>query len=75
MIEALVKHIQDAGFTVYVLKGMLQIEKVVGSEVLHLNWAIDPVDLAFLLPEVLFEAADQRIQQMEQAIAAKEQGQ
>ena len=73
MIEALVRHFEEHGFTVYVLPGVLLIRKVVAQQVFGYNWAISQVELQELkaVSWIAFEHADHIIEWLNQAIADK----
>jgi hypothetical protein len=79
MIEALVRHFEEHGFTVHVLPGVLHIRKVCKEDnyshpmIIGWGWAIPERDLRERrLTGALFDHADQIIAKLDEAIAAHE---
>lgn len=70
MIELLVKYIQDKGFIVDVHPGILVIRKYVKDQLYGIDWAISKHDLRPEFEQWLYEAATDRCEQIDQAIAA-----
>jgi hypothetical protein len=76
----LVGHILETGLDVYVYQrpGMLalRMSKLVGKELLAVDWTLSQIDLTDLaLPEyVLFDECDYRLQQLRDEIAKRTTG-
>jgi hypothetical protein len=69
MIEVLIKYIQDKGYQVHVLPGILLIRKEAHGKIYGMDWAISSHDLCPDMEEVLYYQATQRCDLIEQAIA------
>lgn len=80
MIELLVKYIQDKGYICDVCPRMLIIRKYAPRprpwggldrptlELVGVNWMISPVDLKYAYEHVMYQAADRKLEEIEQAI-------
>jgi len=64
MIEALIAYIQDKGFDVRVLPGMLLISEMINGQRLNLSWALSSTELASAHKEILFFEADQHLERL-----------
>lgn len=71
MIEALIKYIEDKGYTVGVIPETLLIRKIAYGQQVGIDWAISQIELASLPWELLTDEADRRIGLIEDAIRIK----
>ena len=71
MIEALIAHIEDQGFEVRVLPGLLRIYTTVNDRHWSIDWALSSLDLQYFRESGLdfwIGEADQRLAQLRKAI-------
>lgn len=67
MIEALVSSLQDQGYLVDVLPGILIIRKYVQGQLLSLSWMIAQADVKNFPKEALFDMADRKLAELRRA--------
>ncbi len=73
MIELLVKYIQDKGYEVHILPGVLLIRKEANGQICSVDWAIPKHDLRPDFEEYLYYVAHRYMDMIEKAIAERMQ--